>query len=75
MRFRSIFEQALIHENGIQWLHEQLIKLRSEGVARETLLSELWEFHNQLENETDQDFIKDILDIFYGWCSPHWCID
>lgn len=74
MKYKSLYEQALAQQNG-RWLREQLIRLRSEGISRETLMADLWEFHEQLENETDQDFIKDILDLFYGWCAPQFRID
>jgi hypothetical protein len=74
MNYREIFETELAKNDSLS-LHKELVRLRSEGVDREILMSELMAYHDTLELEADQDFILDILDCFYGWCSPDLRID
>jgi hypothetical protein len=71
MNFRQILSEAFESDR----LHAELMRLRAEGVARETLIFELNAYHDALESEADQDIIADILDCFYGWCSPDLRID
>ncbi len=69
------FRQILIEAFEADRFHSELVRLRAEGVDRETLISELKAYHDELENEADQDRILEILDCFYGWCSPDLRID
>ena len=71
MNFRQIFSEAFQADK----LHAELVRLRAEGIDRETLMAELQAYHDELESEADQDLILDILDCFYGWCSPDLRID
>lgn len=75
MDLRQILREAFEADKTLSKLHSELVKLRSEGIDRETLIMELKEYRNELESETDQDLILDILDCFYGWCNPAWRID
>lgn len=71
MKLRQILSEAFEADR----LHAELVRLRAEGIDRETLMAELEAFHAELENETDQDLILEALDYFYGWCSPDARID
>lgn len=75
MNLRQIFSEALKADKSLQKFHDELVRLRSEGVDRETLIAELKAYHDELENEADQDLILEALDFFYGWCSPDARID
>jgi hypothetical protein len=75
MRFQRIFDDALTQENRLMSLRDELIKLRAEGVDRETLMSELTTYHDQLETEADHDLVLEALDYLYGWCNPALRID
>jgi hypothetical protein len=75
MWFRQIFSEALKAENSLSKLHDELVRLRSEGIDRETLMAELEAYHDELESEADQDLILEALDFFYGWCSRDARID
>lgn len=71
MNVRQILSEAIVANK----LHAELVRLRSEGVDRETLMAELKAYHDELESEADQDLILEALDCFYGWCAPDLRID
>lgn len=75
MNLKQIISEAFKADKTLSKLHSELVKLRSEGIDRETLIMELKEYCDELESETDQDLILDILDCFYGWCNPDARID
>ena len=75
VRFKQRYDLALAQEDKLMSLRAELIKLRSEGIDKETLKSDLMLYYQQLETEPEQDIIADAADFLYGWCSPHMRID
>lgn len=75
MKFKEIFDTALEEEDKLHRLRDAVIKLRSEGVDKETLISELSQYYKVADNEKNQDTAADVLDFLYGFCSPHMRID
>ena len=67
--------EAFEADKSLSRLHAELVRLRSEGIDRETLMAELKAHHDELESEADQDLILEALDFFYGWCSSDLRID
>lgn len=75
MKLRQILSEAFEADKSLTRLHAELVRLRAEGVDRETLMAELRAYHDELQSEQDQDLILEALDFFYGWCSPDARID
>jgi hypothetical protein len=75
MNLRQIMKEAFESENSSLKLHAEVVRLRSLGVDREKLIVELKAYHDELKSEADQDLILEVLDCFYGWCSPDFRID
>ena len=75
MSFQQIINEALRQENKMLGLRNAIVKLRSEGIDKQTLISELTLFYSSIDIEADQDAAADVLDFLYGFCSPHMRID
>jgi hypothetical protein len=75
MRFQRIFNEALKQENKMVSLRNAVVTLRSEGIDKQTLISELTQYYVETDIEADKDVAADILDFLYGYCSPHMRID
>jgi hypothetical protein len=56
-------------------LRDAIVKLRSEGIDKQTLISELTKYYAETDIESDQDAAVDVLDFLTGYCSPHMRID
>ncbi|MBA3872077.1 MAG: hypothetical protein H0X30_23270 [Anaerolineae bacterium] len=61
MNFRQIFSESFKADKNLLNLHGVLVKMRSEGIDKETLISELKAYHDELEDEDDQDRILEAI--------------
>ncbi|MEO8391660.1 MAG: hypothetical protein ABI700_01585 [Chloroflexota bacterium] len=75
MKYKEIFDGALKQEDKMLSLRDAVIKLRSEGVDKETLLSELSSYRSVTESEADEDIVLEVMDFLEGWSSSHMRID
>ncbi len=70
-RYQAIFWQALGREDPVAALRQAVIMLRSEGVSRGMLLSQLEALRKQVANDPEENIILEIMDSMVGWCRPH----
>lgn len=75
MNFKQIFDEALKQENKMLSLRDAIVRLRSEGVDKQILISELEKYYVETDVEADKDALTDVLDFLTGFCSPHMRID
>jgi uncharacterized protein YktA (UPF0223 family) len=75
VKHKEIFDGALKQEDKMLSLREAVVKLRSEGIDKETLLSELNSYRNIVKSEADEDIVLEVMDFLEGWSSSHMRID
>jgi hypothetical protein len=71
MNYEELFCEALSQQDRVMALREAVIKLRTLGIDKETLLAELEIFLAQTNGEDGYDVVLDVMDFLVGWCSPH----
>jgi hypothetical protein len=75
MRFQQVFNEALKQENKMLSLRDAVVKLRSEGIDKETLLSELSSYRSAVGSESHEDIVLEVMDFLVGWSSSQMRID
>lgn len=70
-RFQTLFWQALMREDPELALRQTVIGLRTEGVSKGMLLSQLEVLRKQVGKEPEENIISTVMDSLVGWCRPH----
>lgn len=70
-RYQTIFWQAMGREEPVSALRQAVIMLRSEGVSRGMILSQLEALRKQVVNDPRENIILEVMDSMVGWCRPH----
>ena len=74
MPLNEEFKQLLLSEiednhNNLLILRECLLKFKSFGMDRDSMLRNLEELRNDIDTETE-DILLELMDYVAGWCNP-----
>ena len=74
MHLNEEFKQLLLSEiednhNNLLILRECLLKFKSFGMDKDSMLRNLEELRNDIDTETE-DILLELMDYVAGWCNP-----
>jgi hypothetical protein len=69
--YRACVEEAIRAHAGLERLVELTVAARDAGLAQRVVYSVLEELRARLTSEDEQDLVADVMDLVWGFCSPH----
>ena len=71
----AFLQGALQHHRSMGELRAIIEGLLNEGYDKDRILNEFELFREDLEDDSYEDVVLDVMDFLTGWCSPHMLIE
>lgn len=70
---QSLSKEIRNHHSNLMILHECLIKFKSVGMDKDSMIKNLEELRNNCDAETE-DILLELMDFVTGYCNPNLSI-